>query len=112
MRYLVRVKELKLKIDYYKTLLDEIKENIRILNETKTTIVWEGQARITFNNYYDDYIKELYVMVYKITLLINFLSSYLITQITLDLCPSKVCTHFFSFKFQIFIVLSKLPEAK
>lgn len=76
MRYLVRVKELKLKIDYYKTLLDEIKENIRILNETKTTIVWEGQARITFNNYYDDYIKELYVMVYKITLLINFLSSY------------------------------------
>ena len=76
MRYLVRVGELKLKIDYYIKLLDEIRENIKILEDTKQTIIWEGQARIVFNNYYDKYIKELYQIVYRIIILITFLSSY------------------------------------
>ena len=76
MRYLVKVGELKLKIDYYIKLLDDIRENIRVLEDTKKTIIWEGQARNVFNNYYDKHINELYQITYRIVVLITFLSSY------------------------------------
>lgn len=76
MRYLVKVGELKLKIDYYKEQLKEIRENIKNLKAEKNNIVWEGPARATFNNYYDNYIKELNKIVINLVLLINFLSSY------------------------------------
>lgn len=76
MRYLVRVGELKLKIDYYKKLLGVIREDINHLNEQKALIVWEGPARNTFVEYYNKYIKELNEIVINLVLLINFLSSY------------------------------------
>lgn len=76
MRYLVRVGELKLKIDYYKKLLGIIRENINHLNEQKVLIVWEGNAHNVFIEYYDQYIRELNEIVLNIVLLINFLSAY------------------------------------
>lgn len=76
MRYLVKVDELKLKIDYYKKLLNNLRESIDQLKAEKAELMWEGQAHNAFIIYYDKHIEELNRISLSISLLINFLSLY------------------------------------
>jgi len=76
MRYLVKINELKEKIDFFEKQLLIIDENIEKLEKIKPTIIWEGVARDKFNLSYDNYIFELKSMGENIIKHVEFLMSY------------------------------------
>lgn len=76
MRYLVRVGELKEKIDYYKKLMEDVKTNVRYLESIKQNLIWDGPAHAAFITYYDKHIEEMKKIIIGIAVLINFLSSF------------------------------------
>lgn len=76
MRYIVKINELKEKIDYFEKQLLVIDENIEKLEKVKPTIIWEGPARSKFNISYDNYVLELKVMGENIIKHVEYLMSY------------------------------------
>lgn len=76
MRYLVKLDELKQKIDYLEKQLSIIDENISVLKNVKSSIIWEGKASTAFNNHYDNYIGELTSIEEKILSSISYLYKF------------------------------------
>ena len=76
MKYLVRVGNLKHKIDFLEKQLVNIDEAINELEQVKLDLSWEGDAANTFSEVYDEYLFELKDMSNKILSYINFLLDY------------------------------------
>ena len=76
MRYLVKVNELKERIDFINNQIKVIEENIDSLNKIKTTIVWEGVAAVKFMNNYNKYLVELGKLKSKLDLISKYLIGY------------------------------------
>lgn len=76
MRYLVKIGELGEKIEYLEKQLSIIDENIGILEKAKSTIVWQGEAYVRFNENYNKYIKDLVRMEQKILSYIEYLVKF------------------------------------
>ena len=76
MRYLVKINELKEKIDFFEKQLLIIDENIEKLEKIKPTIIWEGEASNKFDNVYNNYILELKAMGENIIKHVEFLMSF------------------------------------
>ena len=76
MRYLVKIGELREKIDFLEKQLLIIDENIDYLKKLKSDIIWEGQASLTFSNHYDNYIKELITIRETISSYIRYLTTF------------------------------------
>ena len=76
MRYLVKIGELGEKIDYLEKQLSIIDENINYLKSIKNNIIWEGTASLKFNEYYDNYLKELSIIEKTITSYIKYLATF------------------------------------
>lgn len=76
MRYLVKIGELGQKIDYLEKQLSIIDENISYLKTIKSNIIWEGEASLRFNDYYDNYINELTNIENRILSNIKYLATY------------------------------------
>ena len=59
MRYLVKINDIKEKIDYFESQLDIIVDNINDIEELKNVIIWEGSAATACINSLDDYVTKL-----------------------------------------------------
>ncbi len=76
MRYLVKLGELRQKIDFMEQQLAIIDENIEKLKVIKTNIVWEGKASNSFDKYYNSYLQELTYIEDRLLLYIKFFIKY------------------------------------
>ena len=76
MKYLVKTKELKDKVDYIAKQIMIIDENIENLSKIKSSIVWEGVASAKFLDIYDNYISELKYIEKDLIAIDKYLSSY------------------------------------
>lgn len=59
MKYLVRVNDVKSKVDYMEQKLEIINENVKKLDALKTKLLWEGAASQRFIINYNQYISNL-----------------------------------------------------
>lgn len=76
MRYYINLGELKQKIEYFEQQLSIIDDNIEYLEVIKKEIIWEGEASISFDNHYNEYLDELKKIEKKILSYINYLIQY------------------------------------
>lgn len=76
MRYLVRIDELKQKVDFMTKQLLIIEEKITEMNNLKSSLIWEGDASRIFLNNYINYIDELNKTKKGIEVIIKYLTSY------------------------------------
>ena len=76
MRYLVKISELKQKINYLEKQLSIIDENITNLKNVKSSIIWQGDAFLKFSDKYDDYINRLVGIEEKTISSIDYLMKF------------------------------------
>ena len=76
MRYLVKIGELRQKIEFLEKQLSIIDENIEYLKVIKTNIVWKGEASHSFDRHYNEYLKELTTIEENILSSIKYLIRY------------------------------------
>ena len=76
MRYLVKIGELKEKIDYLEKQLSIIDKNIEVLRTIKSSIKWEGEASLSFERNFNSYLKELNMIENYILANIRYLIKY------------------------------------
>jgi len=76
MKYLVRVGNLKHKIDIIEKQLVNIDDKVNELENIKLNLNWDGEAANTFNEVYDEYLFELRNMEDKLLSYVKFLMDY------------------------------------
>ena len=76
MRYLVKLGELRQKIEFLEKQLSIIDDNVENLKIIKTNIKWEGEASNSFDNKYNEYLKELTLIEERILSYIKYLIQY------------------------------------
>ena len=76
MRYLVKIGELGEKIEYLEKQLSIIDENIDYLEKVKSTIIWQGEAALKFDETYSNYIKDLIRIESRILSYVEYLIKF------------------------------------
>lgn len=76
MKYLVRLDELKQKVEFMTKQLLIIEEQIEEMNKVKGSFIWEGDASKTFMNNYTKYVGELVTIRNGIEVIIKYLTTY------------------------------------